>query len=113
MSDEQRNTEVIGRLAERWNAGDLEGVFDLYADHIVLETAPEWPEQGPVVGKAAVIRFSADWRSAWETIHIDVDCHRGHRRPTSSPAAPGTRAARSADSTAGSRSGSCSRSRTD
>jgi hypothetical protein len=60
MADEQRNADVIRLLAERWNAGDFDAVFDLYADDVTLVTAPEWPDPGPVEGKEAVVRFSEE-----------------------------------------------------
>jgi ketosteroid isomerase-like protein len=70
---EERNVEVVRRLAERWNAGDSAGVLELYADDIVMVTAPEWPDTGPFVGKQAVERSTQEWRSAWELVQVDLD----------------------------------------
>jgi hypothetical protein len=36
MPDEQRNLEVVGEIGVRWNAGDHEGVLDLYHEDIVM-----------------------------------------------------------------------------
>jgi ketosteroid isomerase-like protein len=72
MSD-QRNVEVVRRLAERWNAGDHAGVLELYADDIVMLTSPEWPDAGPFVGKEAVERSSREWLSAWESVQVDMN----------------------------------------
>jgi ketosteroid isomerase-like protein len=70
---EHRNVEVVRRLAERWNAGDSAGVHKLYADEIVMVTAPEWPDTGPFVGKEAVERSTQEWRSAWDTVEVDLE----------------------------------------
>jgi ketosteroid isomerase-like protein len=69
---EQRNVELVRRLAERWNAGDNAGVLELYADDVVMVTAPEWPDAGPWVGKEALERYTREWRSAWESIEVDL-----------------------------------------
>jgi ketosteroid isomerase-like protein len=70
---EERNVEVVRRLAERWNAGDHAGVLELYADDVVMVTAPEWPDAGPFVGKEAVDLSTQEWRSAWESVEVDLD----------------------------------------
>jgi len=71
MGEEQRNLEVVGQLAERWNAGDLEGLLAFYADDIEMVTDPGWPEPS-TSGKEALARSSEDWRASWEKIDIDV-----------------------------------------
>jgi len=63
MADEQRNLEVVGRIGERWNAGDHEGVLDLYHDDIVMTAAPDWPDPGPWVGKEQVAWNQREWRA--------------------------------------------------
>jgi ketosteroid isomerase-like protein len=71
MADEQRNLDLVRRLAERWNAGDLDGVLALYDDEIEAIPAPEWPDP-PVKGKEAFTRLSQDFREVWERIQVDV-----------------------------------------
>jgi ketosteroid isomerase-like protein len=72
---EERNLEVVRRLAERWNAGDSAGVLELYADDIVMVTAPEWPDAGAgsFVGKEALERYTQEFRSVWDSIGADLD----------------------------------------
>jgi ketosteroid isomerase-like protein len=72
MSDEQRNAEVISRLAERWNTGDFEGMLDLYDPEIEMIASPDWPDPG-TSGKEAFARYSEEWREAWESVKIDID----------------------------------------
>jgi ketosteroid isomerase-like protein len=71
MGDEQNNVEVVKRLGELWNAGNLEGMLDLYDDEVEMVASPEWPDPG-TVGKAAFARYSEEWREAWETVNIDL-----------------------------------------
>jgi uncharacterized protein len=72
---EERNLEVVRRLAERWNAGDSAGVLELYADDVEMVTAPEWPDagSGSFVGKEALERYTQEFRSAWDSIGADFD----------------------------------------
>ena len=70
MADEQRNVDVINRIGELWNAGDLEGLLDLYDDDVEVLTDPGWPEPS-TRGKEAFARTSTDWREAWQKIEVD------------------------------------------
>ena len=71
MDDEQRNAEVVRQLAERWNAGDIEGMLEFYGDDVEMVSDPDWPDPG-VAGKEAFRRYSEEWREAWEKAQIDV-----------------------------------------
>ena len=68
---EERNAEVVRRLAELWNAGDFDGVLAYYDDDVEVITDPGWPDP-PTRGKEAFARSSVEWRSAWEKIDIEV-----------------------------------------
>jgi ketosteroid isomerase-like protein len=69
--EQQRNVEVARQLAERWNAGDFDGVLALYDDEIEMIPGPEWPDP-PVIGKAAFARYSEEWRTAWSSSELDL-----------------------------------------
>jgi multicomponent Na+:H+ antiporter subunit D len=62
------DAELIRQLAERWNAGDLDGVVELYTEDAVIVSGPEWPEQVTWSGhegiKASLLDFGAVWQSA-------------------------------------------------
>jgi ketosteroid isomerase-like protein len=62
------NAELIRQLAERWNAGDLDGVVELYTEDATIVSGPDWPEQAAWEGhsgiKASLIDFGAVWESA-------------------------------------------------
>jgi uncharacterized protein (TIGR02246 family) len=61
------NTAVIQQLVERWNAGDIEGVLDLYADDGVMFTGTDWPEQTTWRGREGIRASIEDWRDIWES----------------------------------------------
>ena len=77
LVEEQRNLEVVRRLAESWNAGDIEAVLEFYADDIETITDPQWPEP-PTSGKEAFRRSSYEWRDAWAQVDVDVDGLEAH-----------------------------------
>jgi ketosteroid isomerase-like protein len=68
--EEQRNAEVVRRLGELWNAGDYEGVLELYSDDVVMTAAPEWPDPGPWVGKEGVGWNQRQWLEAWDEVQL-------------------------------------------
>ena len=69
MGDQQRNLEVVTRIGELWNAGDLDGLLELYDDDVEVLTDPGWPE-GPTQGKDAFANTTREWRAAWATIDV-------------------------------------------
>ena len=70
MNDQQRNIDIVARIAELWNADDFDGLLELYDEDVEVVTDPGWPEP-PVRGKGAFARMSRDWREAWEKIEVD------------------------------------------
>ena len=73
MSD-QDALDIVRQSAERWNAGDFEGMFDLYADDLVVVTGEHWPEANVTTqGKQAFRESTRDWLSVWESIEMETD----------------------------------------
>jgi ketosteroid isomerase-like protein len=68
----QENIAVAHRLLEAWNAGDMETVRKLYSEEVVMRALPGWPEQGPFVGRDAVMKQVEDLRSTWETNAFEI-----------------------------------------
>jgi ketosteroid isomerase-like protein len=66
------NLDVIRELIERWNAGDFEGVLDLYAEDAEMHTGPEWPEPASYRGRDEIRAGIEEWRSVWDTVTIEV-----------------------------------------
>ena len=65
--------EVIRQVAERINAGDIEGMLELYDEAIVHQPSPEWPDAEPTKGKAAFREITEDWMSLWQSMEIETE----------------------------------------
>jgi ketosteroid isomerase-like protein len=65
--------EVIRQVAERMNAGDVEGVLDLCDEDIVHHPSPDWPDTEPSQGKAAFRHITEDWMSLWQSMEIETE----------------------------------------
>jgi ketosteroid isomerase-like protein len=55
-----------------WNAGDMEGVRELYDPDAVMEGVPDWPEPGPFVGRDAVMQQLNRVRAAFDSDSLDL-----------------------------------------
>ena len=64
--------EVVRTYVKVWNAGDMEGVRELYDPDAVMEVAPDWPEPGPFVGRDAVMQQQSQARAAFDSDSIEL-----------------------------------------
>jgi ketosteroid isomerase-like protein len=64
--------DVIRELARRWNAGDIEGVLDLYTEDAVMVPGAEWPEQTVYQGREGIRTNIDEWRSVWESAELHI-----------------------------------------
>jgi ketosteroid isomerase-like protein len=70
----QEAVDIVLQSAERWNAGDFEGMFDLYSEDLVVVTGEHWPEANVTTeGKDAFRESTKDWLSVWEQIQLETD----------------------------------------
>ena len=69
MSEE--NVEAVRTFFKVWNAGDMEGVRELFDLDAVLEATPDWPERGPFVGRDAVMQQLNYVRAAFESDSLE------------------------------------------
>ena len=67
----EQNVEVVRSYVEAWNAGDMDGVRELYDPDVVMVVAPDWPEPGPFVGRDAVMQQLSQARGAFESDSIE------------------------------------------
>jgi ketosteroid isomerase-like protein len=65
----QQNVEIVRKLIEAWNAGDMNAFRDLYDPEIIMRPPERWPEPGPFVGREAVMR---EWHQTRETWDADI-----------------------------------------
>ena len=66
------STEVLSELARRWNAGDIEGVLELYHEDVVMTPSPHWPETVQLKGKDAFRKNTEEWLGAWGSVEIEA-----------------------------------------
>jgi ketosteroid isomerase-like protein len=66
------SVDIIRQCAERWNAGDLEGMFELYHDDIVVMPGEHWPDSAVVEGKKAFRESTQEWLDVWQSIEIET-----------------------------------------
>ena len=65
--------EIVRQVGERWNAGDFDGLLELYADDVTVHTGEHWPERHILEGKDAFRESIDEWVSVWESIAIETD----------------------------------------
>jgi ketosteroid isomerase-like protein len=71
--------DIVRSSAERWNAGDFEGMFELYADDMVVVTGEHWPEANQVMeGQDAFRESTQEWLELWQSVELETD----HVEPT-------------------------------
>ena len=68
----QENVELVRIYLKLWNAGDMEGVRELYDPDAVMEPAPDWPESGPFVGRDAVMQQLNQARGAFDNDFLEL-----------------------------------------
>jgi uncharacterized protein (TIGR02246 family) len=64
--------DVVRQVAERWNAGDFDGMLELYHEDVVMTPSPDWPETVQLKGKDAFRKNTEEWLAAWESIEIET-----------------------------------------
>jgi ketosteroid isomerase-like protein len=67
---EADNLDLARSLIDLWNAGDIEGVVDLYTDDAAMIAGPDWPDQAEYHGHDGVRQNIEQWRSVWESSRI-------------------------------------------
>ena len=67
----QENVEVVRHYFDVWNAGDMDGVRELYDPDAVMEGAADWPEPGPFVGRDAVMQQLRRVREAFDSDSVE------------------------------------------
>ena len=66
----RENVEVVRRWIEAWNAGDMDACSALIPPHVVWRVMPDWPEQGPFIGRDAVLLQVRQLRESWDSDEV-------------------------------------------
>jgi ketosteroid isomerase-like protein len=72
------NADLIRELTRRWNAGELEGALELYADDAEMRTGSHWPEDTVYRGLEEIRATTEDWASTWERVRIELESLEEH-----------------------------------
>jgi ketosteroid isomerase-like protein len=64
-------TEIIRQLAQRWNAGDVEGALELFTEDAVMLAGPDWPEQATRHGHEGIRANMEEWLSVWDSSQVE------------------------------------------
>jgi ketosteroid isomerase-like protein len=71
--------EIVRQVAERWNAGDIERLFELYHDDLVVVTGEHWPDGNAVMeGKQRFRESTQEWLDVWQSVHVETDAVEAH-----------------------------------
>jgi ketosteroid isomerase-like protein len=65
--------EIVRQVSERWNAGDIDGVYELYHDDLVVQEGEHWPSRRTLKGKDAFRESTQEWLSVWQSVHVETD----------------------------------------
>ena len=64
--------ELIHEVGRRWNAGDFEGMLDLYTDDVLMTPSPSWPESVQLKGKDAFRKNTEEWLEIWKSVELET-----------------------------------------
>ncbi len=68
----QENVEIVRRIFEAWNAGDMDAIRELFGPDIIWRAPEGWPEPGPYVGREAVMRQLGQMRETWDADNFEL-----------------------------------------
>jgi uncharacterized protein len=68
----QANVEVVKRLAERINAGDIDGMLQLISPEIQYWTREDEPDAGVLRGHREFAQFADSWLSAFDDYEVEI-----------------------------------------
>jgi ketosteroid isomerase-like protein len=62
----QENVEIVERLVEAWDRGDLNAWLELFDEHVVWVPVTDHPEPEPLHGREGVLTFAEHWMEPWD-----------------------------------------------
>ena len=63
----QENIDLVRRMTDVWNTGDADAWSEFLAPDVIWRVMPDWPEQGPFIGRDAVLRQIRQLRAIWDS----------------------------------------------
>jgi ketosteroid isomerase-like protein len=68
----QENVEIMRRVIERWNRGDLEGVLALFSADVECFPAAGQPESQSFRGRDGFAEYAKGWLDAFDTYALEA-----------------------------------------
>jgi ketosteroid isomerase-like protein len=68
----QENVEMVQRIVEAWNSGDLSEWGENLHEEITWIPLAENPQTEPIHGADAALAFVADWIEPWEEYTVET-----------------------------------------
>src|SRR2546428_13299805 len=62
----QQNVEIVKAAIAEWNAGDMDGLREVFDPDVIVRLPEGWPEPGPFVGREAVMGQWERNREGWD-----------------------------------------------
>jgi uncharacterized protein (TIGR02246 family) len=65
-------TDVVLKMAQRWNDGDIAGMLELYNEDVVMTPSPDWLETVQLKGKDAFRKNTEEWLGTWGSVEMET-----------------------------------------
>ncbi len=65
------SVEIVHASFVAWNAGDMNAYREMLDPDVISNAPPKWPEQGPFVGREAVLDQFLRLRDAWDSDTVE------------------------------------------
>jgi ketosteroid isomerase-like protein len=69
----QENVEVVRRVYELWNHGDLDAAVEMLDQHVVWNGYVHLPDSAPRQGVAEVQQWAGEFAEAWGEIQVQIE----------------------------------------
>jgi ketosteroid isomerase-like protein len=64
--------ERFHEVMEAWNTRDLDRMFSMVTDDVMLLTDPDWPGGGSFQGRDQILRFMDEFVEPWEDVRYET-----------------------------------------
>jgi ketosteroid isomerase-like protein len=69
----QEHVEIVTRVVDAWNRGDLNAWLELFDDYVVWVPVSDHPDPEPLHGREGVLSFAEQWLEPWDYYEMETD----------------------------------------